>query len=210
MKDTPTMADDGATPLDDLWAEYGEALKDFDDLSLARWLSQTMGQFNGRVWRFSHPLVGVFRLAAQVAHERQIWFKRLVTTPRDYLESECCRAPLLPLVTRDVLDVGLLCQYCAGTAVPVDEIPLVARGALNDWARGYNAIHDVAHWEEAKKRRVGNYQEVYEQAAKEAETMLVKVGRDLVPLLMDDYPAVVWEDQDECLDVRPEDIPTWQ
>jgi hypothetical protein len=36
------------------------------------------------------------------------------------------------------------------------------------------------------------------------------VGSKLVPQLMEHYPAVIWEDQDECLDVRPEDIRTWK
>jgi hypothetical protein len=27
-----------------------------------------------------------------------------------------------------------------------------------------------------------------------------------MPKLLDFYPAVIWEDQDECLEVRPEDI----
>jgi hypothetical protein len=28
----------------------------------------------------------------------------------------------------------------------------------------------------------------------------------LAPALLEFYPAVVWEDQDECLEVRPEDV----
>tara|TARA_Y100001934_G_scaffold265349_1_gene343408 strand:+ start:2622 stop:3236 length:615 start_codon:yes stop_codon:yes gene_type:complete len=204
------MADDGATPLDGLWAEYGEALKDFDDLSLARWMAQTLGQFSGKAWRFSHPLVGIYRLAAQLAHDRQIWFQRLVDTPRDYISADCCRAPLLPLVTRDVLDMGLICQHCAGTAVPLEEIPDEARASLETWAREYNTVHDVAHWDDTKKKKVGNYNKFFDEAAEEAEKMLAKVARSLVPILMEHYPAVVWEDQDECLDVRPEDIRTWK
>ncbi|MFT4693050.1 MAG: hypothetical protein ACI9OD_005294 [Limisphaerales bacterium] len=204
------MADDGATPLDDLWAEYGEALKEFDDLSLARWMAQTLAQFRGRAWRFSHPLVGVYRLAAQIAHDRQIWFKRLVDTPRDYFEADCCRAPLLPLVTRDLPEMGLICQHCAGTAVALEDIPAEVQGGLKEWACNYNAIHDIAHWDDEKKKRAGKYQEVFEDAAHQAEKLLVSVGSKLVPQLMEHYPAVIWEDQDECLDVRPEDIRTWK
>ena len=33
-----------------------------------------------------------------------------------------------------------------------------------------------------------------------------EAAHDLVPQLLDSYPAAVWEDQDECLEVRPEDI----
>ena len=29
---------------------------------------------------------------------------------------------------------------------------------------------------------------------------------DLTRTLLDFYPAVLWEDQDECLEVRPEDV----
>ena len=32
-------------------------------------------------------------------------------------------------------------------------------------------------------------------------------GVQIAPKFLDFYPAVVWEDQDECLEVRPEDIP---
>jgi hypothetical protein len=27
-----------------------------------------------------------------------------------------------------------------------------------------------------------------------------------MPPLLEFYPAVIWEDQDECLEVRPEDV----
>lgn len=204
------MAHDAESPLDDLWQEYGRSLKNFDDLSLARWMSQTLGQFSGQVWRFSHPLVGVYRLAAQIAHDRQIWFKRLVSTPHGYVEAECCRAPLLPFVTRDLSDMGLICKHCAGTAVPLEDIEPESQLALKMWAKRYNAIHDVAHWDEEKKRRVPDYQKVFEDAAQEAEKLLVECGNQLCTGLLEHYPAVIWEDQDECLDVRPEDIRTWK
>ena len=35
----------------------------------------------------------------------------------------------------------------------------------------------------------------------------VEAGRTLAKQLLEHYPAVIWEDQDECLEVRPEDIP---
>ena len=112
------MANQSESPLDQLWSEYATVFKDFDDLTLARWMAQTLGQLEGRSWRLSHPLVGSYRLAAQHAHERQIWLKRLATPPAAYPDSECCRAPLLPLLTRDVLESGLVCQHCSGPAVP--------------------------------------------------------------------------------------------
>src|ERR1044071_3082853 len=99
-------------PNDRLWKEYSTVFRDFDDLTLARWMAQTLGQLEGRSWRLSHPLLGAYRLGAQVAHDRQTWLKRLIPVPSAYLEAPCCRAPLLPLLTRDVLEAGLICQNC--------------------------------------------------------------------------------------------------
>src|SRR6267142_4807100 len=121
------MASIPESSLDSLWKEYGLAFRDFDDLTLGRWLAQTLGQLEGKVWRLSHPLVGAYRLAAQLGHERQIWHKRMATPPADYPEAPCCRAPLLPLLTRDVRDSGLVCQHCNETMVPFDEIPEALR-----------------------------------------------------------------------------------
>jgi hypothetical protein len=53
---------------------------------------------------------------------------------------------------------------------------------------------------------VGNYDAAYENAAQQAEQMLARAGRELVPKLLHSYAAAVWEDQDECLEVRPEDV----
>ena len=36
--------------------------------------------------------------------------------------------------------------------------------------------------------------------------LLALAGRFIVPKLLELYPAIVWEDQDECLAVQPEDI----
>src|SRR5215207_8198387 len=106
------MSTHSESPLDLLWKEYAAAFRDFDDLTLARWLAQTLGQISGRAWRLSHPLLGAYRLAAQLGDERQVWLKRLATAPAAYREAPCCRAPLLPLFTRDVLENGLICQHC--------------------------------------------------------------------------------------------------
>lgn len=195
------------TPIDALWQEYAGAFRGFDDLTLARWMAQTLGQLHGKSWRLSHPLVGAYRLAAQVAHDRQVWHKRLTSAPPDYPESPCCRAPLLPLLTRDVLESGLVCQHCSGTAVPLEEVPLVLQGALRDWAVAYAPVHAVAHWDDRQRKRSGDYDKAYEDAAVKAETLLAEAGFEVAPKLLDYYPAVVWEDHDECLEVRPEDIP---
>ena len=200
------MAFDSDSPLDNLWREYGQAFKDLDDLTLGRWLSQTLGQVAGRVWRNSHPLMGAYRLAAQLAHDRQIWLKRLANPPSAYRESPCCRAPFLPLLTRDVRESGLICQHCNDTLVPFEEVPDGLRGELDSWAVEYAPIHAVAHWDDRQRKAGGNYDRAYENAAQQAERLLARVGGELAPKLLDQYPAVVWEDHDECLEVRPEDV----
>src|ERR1035441_9423265 len=143
-KTAAPMAANADAPLDQLWKEYSQGFRDFDDLRLARWLTQTLGQLAGKTWRLSHPLLGAYRLAAQLAHERQIWLQRLVTPPPAYSESACCRAPMLPLLTRDVHEAGLLCQHCNETLVPFEDIPAVLQGELEAWAAEYGPVHAVA------------------------------------------------------------------
>ncbi len=201
----PPMAQ-GSSPLDALWKEYRDAFRDWDDLTLARWLAQTLGRFEGQAWRMSHPLMGAYRLAAQLAHDRQIWFKRLATPPTTFIESPCCRAPLFPLLTRDVRESGLICPHCDDALVPFQEIPEDCQQALGSWADEYAPVHAVAHWDDRQRKASGNYDQAYEEAAGTAETLLARVGTEIAPLLLDHYPAVIWEDQDECLEVRPEDV----
>ena len=149
------MATNADAPLDLLWKEYSQGFRDFDDLTLARWLAQTLGQLKGRAWRLSHPLLGAYRLAAQLAHDRQIWLKRLVATPPAYSESACCRAPMLPLLTRDVHEAGLICQHCNETFVPFDEIPAALQHELGNWAAKYAPVHAVAHWDDRQRKAAG-------------------------------------------------------
>ena len=201
-----TMANDPESPLDQLWQEYSLVFRDFDDQTLARWLSQTLSQLEGRAWRLSHPLLGAYRLGAQWAHDRQVWLKRLIKPPAAYPESSCCRAPLLPLLTRDVQESGMICQHCSETLVAFEEIPDDLRTELESWASKYAPVHSVAHWDDRRRKSAGNYDRACEQAAKEAEQLLAFAARQLLPKLLEQYPAVVWEDQDECLDVQPEDI----
>jgi hypothetical protein len=194
------------SPLDQLWKEYGLAFRDFDDLTLARWLAQTLGQLQGRVWRYSHPLLGAYRLAAQLGHDRQVWLKRLATAPAAYAEATCCRAPALPLLTRDVRDAGLICLHCNETLTPFEELPAPLQQDLEAWAAQYAAAHEVAHWDDHQRKKVADYDRAFENAAKTAERLLARAGGQLAPRLLDHYAAVVWEDQDECLEVRPEDV----
>jgi hypothetical protein len=199
------MSDNPDSPLDILWDEYSSAFREFDDLSLARWLVQTLGQFQGKAWRQSHPLFFAYRLAAQLANERQIWLKRLVAMPRAYFESPCCRAPMLGLLTRDVCETGLICQHCNETVVPFDEIPGAIQNELQSWSSEYAPIHAVAHWDDRQRKSAGDYDRAYENAADQAEQLLARAA-SLAATLLDAYPAVIWEDQDECLEVRPEDV----
>ena len=194
------------SPLDQLWKEYSAAFQDFDDLTLARWLSQTLGQLAGKTWRLSHPLLGAYRLAAQLAHQRQVWLKRLASPPAAYPESACCRAPMLPLLSRDVCESGLICQHCGETLVPFEEIPAELQPVLEAWSAQYAPVHAVAHWDDPQRKRAGDYDHAYENAAAEAERLLARAGSEIAPKLLDFYPAAIWEDQDECLEVRPEDV----
>lgn len=200
------MSQERDNPLDTLWLEYGVAFREFDDLTLARWLAQTLGQLQGRAWRLSHPLVAAGRLAGQIGHDRQIWHQRLATPPSAYPEAACCRAPLLPLFTRDVIESGLICLHCNGTVVAFDELPEELQPQLRSWAEEYAPVHGVAHWDDRQKKASGDYDQEYEDAASKAEILLSFAAHQLVPKLLEIYPAVIWEDQDECLEVRPEDI----
>ncbi len=200
------MRSEPETDLDRLWREYRVVFDDFDDLSLARWMAQTLGQFAGKFWRTSHPLAGAYRLAAQAAHKRQIWLKRLANIPTAYLEAPCCRAPLVPLLTRDVGECGLLCPHCDATLVPLEDLPLGNRQALSDWTAEYAEAHAVAHWDDKQQRKSGDYEAAFNDAARTATALHVQAGKWLVPALLELYPAVFWEDMDECLEVRPEDI----
>ncbi|HXG47653.1 MAG TPA: hypothetical protein VNO52_08515 [Methylomirabilota bacterium] len=200
------MANYSESPLDRLWREYSVVFEDCDDLTLGRWMAQTLTQLEGRAWRLSHPLVGAYRLASHLAHERQIWLKRIAPVPAAYREAACCRAPLLPLLTRDVTETGLVCQHCGESCVPWEEIPAELHDELKRWADEYAPWHEVAHWDDEKRRRSGGYDDKLEEAAEEVERLLGRAGSKLAPRLLDWYPAIIWEDQDECLEVRPEDV----
>ena len=199
---------DADSPLDHLWDEYAVAFRDFDDLTLARWMSQTLAQLEGRVWRLSHPLFGSYRLAANAARERHITLRSVVTLPANYPAANCCGAPLLPLLTRDVLESGLICQHCNETAIALDDLPADLASAVRTWAEEYAPIHQVAHWDDRQRKSAKNYDRAYEDAAQQVEKLLAKVGTQVAPKFLDHYPTIIWEDQDECLEVRPEDVPT--
>lgn len=201
------MANEQNAPLERLWKQYAEVFQDFDDLTLARWMAQTLGQLKGRVWRLSHPLVGAYRLAAETGYDRGLWLKRLATIPAGYVEAPCCRAPLLPLLTRDVVESGLVCEQCRGTAVEFSDFDPTLQEEIKTWAGQYAPVHQVAHWDETMRARVDDYDAAMDEAAGKAEHLLAQAGSQLAPRFLELYPAIVWEDHDECLEVKPEDVP---
>ena len=148
-------AESDSSSLDVLWNGVQSCIREFDDLTLARWMAQTLGQLEGKAWRLSHPLVGAYRLAAQQGYSRQVWFKRLATPPHAYAESPCCRAPMLPLLTRDVEDGGLLCVHCNDVLVQFEDLPKALKEDLSDWVSQYQPVHAVAHWDDRQRRSCG-------------------------------------------------------
>jgi len=97
-------------------------------------------------------------------------------------------------------------MHCHATLISFSEIPTEHRLALDQWAAAYHPVHQVAHWTEDRQKAVPSYEQAYENAAQNAESMLVRAGSILAPAMLDICPSVIWEDHDECLEVRPEDI----
>jgi len=86
---------------------------------------------------------------------------------------------MLPLLTRDVKDAGLICQHCNDTLVPFDELPDSIRSELEKWADKYAPVHAVAHWDDRQRKTAGDYDRAFENAAEEAERLLAHVGKTL-------------------------------
>lgn len=192
--------------IDRLWREYGRLFDAYDDLTLARWMSQTLGQLHGRVCRYSHPLIGAYRMASMIAYDRNIWFQRLASLPADYLESGCCRAPMLPLFTRDIHESGLICEHCNEILIEFEDLPEELQPEIEDWAGNYNRHHQVAHWNETEQRKCEDYQAALDRATEQCKSMLVDAATRILPKCLEHFPAILWEDQDECLGIKPEDI----
>ena len=191
---------------DPVWKEYGEVFRSLDDFTLARWMAQTLGQIRGRVMRVSHPLVVTYRLAADLARERNIWQMRLVDAPHGYYLSPCCSAPFLPRFHRDVIETGLLCEHCWETLVPLDCLPNSLETRSVEWCRLYHRVHAVAHWDSAKQQALDNYEKKRKEAVGRAISLMLKLKAQLLPRFVEHYPAILWDDQDECLGIEPDDI----
>ena len=91
--------------------------------------------------------------------------------------------------------------------MPCEDIPDELEGPIKEWVALYAPVHAVAHWDDRERKSAGDYDRAFEQAASEAEKLLGRARRELLPKFLEHYPAIVWEDQDECLEVRPEDLP---
>ena len=98
------------------------------------------------------------------------------TSARLLFACTLCRAPLLPLLTRDVKESGLVCVHCSETLIPFEEIPEDVRPALQAWADEYAPVHGVAHWDERRQKATPNYDRAYEEAAQQAERLLARGG----------------------------------
>jgi len=182
------------------------AMKSWDDLSLVRWLNQTLGQLYERGWRASHPLVVAYRLGSTVAHQRDLWNRRTFSFNDNYAPANCCGAPAIPFVTFEVSTHGIYCSCCGEVLVPLDELPGNMSLSFKDWGRAYDAIHQVAHWTDAERKHCGDYNKALDQACEKAVPLLARLGYELVPPLLARFPTLFWEDSDNCLDVIPEDI----
>ena len=86
---------------------------------------------------------------------------------------------MLPLLTRDVKDAGLICQHCNDTLVPFDELPDAIRSELEKWADKYAPVHAVAHWDDRQRKAAGDYDRAFENAAEDAERLLAHAGKTL-------------------------------
>ena len=106
------------------------------------------------------------------------------------------------------METGLLCQHCAETLVPLEDLPADLLVLVKDWAAEYAPVHKVAHWGGSiSAAQAGNYDKAFaEDAAVRAEKLLAVAGFEIMPRFLEHYPAIIWEDHDECLEVRPDDI----
>ena len=76
---------------------------------------------------------------------------------------------------------------------------------MKTWVDEYAPIHAVAHWDDRQRKSVPDYDRAFGKPAKEAERLLGFAGREPAEVSRS-FPVIVWEDQDECLEVRPEDV----
>ena len=83
---------------------------------------------------------------------------------------------------------GLICQHCNETLVPFDEIADDVRAGLDAWAKEYEPVHAVAHWDDHQRRRVGNYDAAYRERGEGGRTIPLprrpRTGAEIVESLI--------------------------
>lgn len=201
------MHEEDREAIDRLWEDYRLFFDGFDDPTLARYLAQLLGQIHGGIWRASHPMTGLLRLGAHTCHQRGLRIGRHARVPEGYGAAACCGAPTVPLITRDVIERGFVCVFCDGTLATLEDLPGELGLAVRRWAEQYREVHDVAHWDERQRLACGDYEEAFNQAAQRGAELWVDLVESLLPKLVPDiFSVMIWEDQDECLDIRPEDL----
>ncbi|MDD2708983.1 MAG: hypothetical protein PHV34_13435 [Verrucomicrobiae bacterium] len=190
----------------ELWQEHAKALRTWDDLSLMQWTNQVLCQLHERSWRASHPFVMSYRLALTVIQQRDLWSRRLVSMSSHYQPAECCGAPSIPLVSHDICKYGLYCSNCGTELAELAGFPPGIVKTFNAWGAAYETYHQVAHWPDDKRRKKDDYEAAMETAREKALPLLSQLGFSLAPRFLEFYPAVFWEDGDDCLDIIPEDL----
>ncbi len=190
----------------DLWQEHTRALKSWDDLSLTRWLNQTLGQLHERCWRASHPFVVAYRLGATVAHQRDLWNRRSFSFNPNYPSAACCGAPAIPFISFEVCTHGIYCSCCGEVLVTIEDLPEKLAHDFRHWSKKYDALHQVAHWSDDERKKHGDHNKALDQACDQASPLLAKLGYQLAPQLLHHHPTVFWDDADNCLDIIPEEI----
>ena len=92
-----------------------------------------------------------------------------------------------------------LWSHAAGVSHEVDSTEVL----WQDYSPLFQGFDDfvlvrwMARWGEWRRKSQDQYEHVFEQAAQKSEAQLS---------YFDNFPLVIWDDQDECLQVRPEDI----
>ena len=80
----------------------------------------------------------------------------------------------------------------------------VALVVLFAWQAGMRTLYHQMGWKTPDQESRELHEK--EAAATQAEVLLAQMAAKILPGFLDDYPAIVWEDQDECLEVLPQDI----
>ena len=90
--------------------------------------------------------------------------------------------------------------------MPFEEIPEAFRTRFERWANQYEEAHQVAHWDDKQRRKSKDYDAAFEDAAQDAEKLLIEAAPEFMPTLLDSYPAGIGEEQGESLEIRPQDV----